>query len=151
MQFMATAILKAINKKTTIPHILRFDLESFGWVLAYSHGRSHYSKNHQSLPDERFQAFRAQFVQNFGRNSTLEVYKARAVLLQNPLDTAEFPELFSLPMTRLFDALQEKFYAYISHDLKPRVYSPPQPALSYEFFLTLLDTAITDLTRFNEA
>lgn len=151
MQFMAAAILIAIDDKTTIPHILRYDLESFGWVLAYSHGRFHYSKNRQSLPDERFQALRTRFVQNFGRNSTSEVYKAREGIRGNPLDITEFPELFSPPMTVLFNALQDKFLAYILHDYRPRAYSPPQPALSYEFFLELLDTAINDLTRINDA
>lgn len=114
---MAAAILGAIETGTLVPHTLIHDLESFGWVLGYSHSRNNLSKRNRAL--------RTQFYYNFGRSKIAHIYQARIALDNGPLDCTSYLGLLSAPLATLFIILGLTILSTIISALLPDGFITP--------------------------
>ncbi|KAF7986655.1 hypothetical protein HWV62_26490 [Athelia sp. TMB] len=145
MQFMAVELLQAMKKRQKIAHVLYHDLESFAWVLGYSHGRYHSGSYIQTNNETELKGLQDRFLKCYGRNEPSGVINSRTSLTgEGPLGTKEYPSFFSPAMAELFENLQGVILSTILIVFNIRVSAPAQ-SLSYELFFDLLDTAITNL------
>lgn len=138
-------ILKGMkNDEPVIPQ-LRHDLESFGWVLGYAFSRYHAAKNRLpgvlSEEDWNHEVF-LQFCRNFGQSNIHDIFMYRSGSI-NPLTTRYPANLLSYPLARLFVHLDAAINESNYHIRYP-VFDA-RPAISYETFFGLLDTAISSL------
>ncbi|KAF7986652.1 hypothetical protein HWV62_26484 [Athelia sp. TMB] len=145
MQFMAVELLQAMKKRQQLAHILYHDLESFAWVLGYSHGRYHYSSEIKTGNKGELKGLRNRFLLCYGCNEPSSVINSRtAITGHGPLSTRDYPSFFSPVMAKVFARLSSVILSTILAVFQDEFPAPAQP-LSYELFFNLLDTAITNL------
>ena len=138
-------IVKGMEKHEPVTHQLRHDLESFGWVLGYAFSRYHAAKNRLPgvLSEEDWnQGIFLQFCRNFGQSNLEDIFMYRSGSI-NPLTTRYPANLLSAPLSRLFLHLDAAINESNHHIRYPRF--DARPAISYETFFGLLDTAISSL------
>ncbi|KAH9943551.1 hypothetical protein B0H21DRAFT_491393 [Amylocystis lapponica] len=131
-QFMAAALLFALDINKTITHELHHDLESFVWVFAYSIGMHFVSKGRDSIPEDCHKAFTKHFYDNFGQPTILQILNARGNIFGFLNINQRFPELFS------------EHFAFLLQSLNAAVVRGLEP-LTYDVLFQLLDEAIAKL------
>ncbi|KAH9943569.1 hypothetical protein B0H21DRAFT_492197 [Amylocystis lapponica] len=141
LQFMAAALLLAIDSNQIITHELHHDLESFVWVFAYSIGMHFVSKGRDRMPEARHRMLRDIFYDNFGQPTLPQILNARGNIFGFLDIDRRLPELFSKPFALLLQSLN----TIISRSFVRDPASPQLEPLTYDILFRLLDETIAKL------